>query len=286
MVTCCSRGETVDGGCDAMDAKRNVMCATLVPASDLDVCCHRHSSNTQLQRAVAAGRACVRACISSVVHPDRIGVSFNGGKDSVVMLELLIDEAGVDMVSKMRIFMIGEDDEFEEVRRYRESYLKSRLGDRDGLLTTVPPTTGGIRQGLAMLKAQYNLEAVFLGVRRDDPSAKYQKSSMEPTTSGWPELMRYSPTYEFLYHDVWQYCHDRGIAVCELYGKGYTSLGGKGTTKPNQALAVKDSDGNATQYRPAWLLEHASMERDGRQRAHATAPAAADASVSSGLPHL
>lgn len=235
-------------------------------------------------RALESARDVVAACFQRFPI-ESIGISFNGGKDSVVMMELLIAHAGADKVSKCHMFMFGEDDEFDDIRAFREGYLSHRLPS--AVLQTLPHHYG-IKGGLEVLRNEHGLEAVFIGTRKDDPSGKYQKTSMEPTTAGWPQLMRYCPVFDFCYHEVWMYLAMHQVPVCKLYGCGYTSLGRIALTVPNQALLIAPSAGEGdaagesgchnidpkrpptvARYLPAWMLPDGSRERDCRLAAAA-----------------
>ena len=57
-----------------------------------------------------------------------------------------------------------------------------------------------------------------------------------------------------------QFIRHLGIPYCELYDRGYTSLGGTTDTHPNPALRVEGG------FRPAYELEMDEEERLGRDR--------------------
>lgn len=57
-----------------------------------------------------------------------------------------------------------------------------------------------------------------------------------------------------------QFIRHLGVEYCELYDKGYTSLGGTTDTNPNPALAAA-----ASAYRPAYELMDDDEERLGRE---------------------
>ena len=59
-----------------------------------------------------------------------------------------------------------------------------------------------------------------------------------------------------------------GIPYCELYDKGYTSLGGTTDTHPNPALKAKQGTDERERevYRPAYELVEDEAERLGRDR--------------------
>lgn len=224
------------------------------------------------ERAMESARDVVVSCFDRF-PVEKIGVSFNGGKDSVVMLELLIAHAGLERLSGCHFFMFGEPDEFAEIYAFREWYLRQRIPTAE--LRTLPHHYG-IKSGLEMLRNEHGLEAVFIGTRKDDPSAQYQKTSVEPTTPGWPAMMRYCPVFEMCFHDVWWFLATRRVPVCRLYECGFTSLGRVDQTVPNPALLVTSEEQQPTsnngdpasvknrRYLPAWCLPDATRERDCR----------------------
>ena len=61
-----------------------------------------------------------------------------------------------------------------------------------------------------------------------------------------------------------QFLRHLQIPYCELYDRGYTSLGGTTDTHPNPKLQMKGPEG--IWYRPAYELEEDDEERLGRDR--------------------
>ena len=51
-----------------------------------------------------------------------------------------------------------------------------------------------------------------------------------------PSLLRYSPTLEWSYRDVWDFILCSGVPYCALYDKGYTVIGPRTSTVPNPCL--------------------------------------------------
>lgn len=202
---------------------------------------------------------------------EEVGVSFNGGKDSVVMLWLLHDAIGVDKLRALKLFMFAEADEFEEMVAFRDAVLASL-----GLTLRTMPQELGIKGGLQRLHDDDGVRAVFLGTRQDDPDGKYQKSSIEKCTAGWPNVVRYCPVFTWNYAQVWSYILRREVPFCSLYRDGYTSLGSKMSTRRNSHLAVVAGDAvSATSgaepslFRPAWELADGAFEREGRVKGKA-----------------
>ena len=60
---------------------------------------------------------------------------------------------------------------------------------------------------------------------------------------------------------MWAFLRRMDVEYCELYDRGFTSLGGTNDTVPNPRLRV---EGAESKYRPAWMLEDEGEERAGR----------------------
>ncbi|RNF04068.1 phosphoadenosine phosphosulfate reductase-like protein [Trypanosoma conorhini] len=186
--------------------------------------------------------------------PEEVGVAFNGGKDSVVMMDLLDCALGHAMLSKFCVFVLGSPgkEEFDELNAFREAYLADR-----GLTEAKTDRSQPMKDGLAQLKESRGISLVFMGTRSSDSA--HQKESVEPTTAGWPAMLRASPVFDWGYEDIWGYTLAYKLPFCDLYKKGYTSLGYRGATIPNSLLLRSDGT-----FRPAWELSDAVEERSGR----------------------
>ena len=102
------------------------------------------------------------------------------------------------------------------------------------------------------------MRGVVLGTREGDPNAPDQ-SLFCPSSDGWPPFMRVNPVLDWTYREVWDFLHTAGVPYSQLYDEGYTSLGSVENTERNPCLRQEDGS-----YRPAYFLEHGSMERFGR----------------------
>lgn len=202
----------------------------------------------------AESRKIVLDTFSKYDH-DKIGISFNGGKDSVAMVEFTRRTVGEDTFRECFVFVIDEDDEFDELICFRDQYIRDHF---DGV-RVVRVQAPDIRSGTWALTKQLRLDAALMGTRKSDPHGAYQKSATEPTTNGWPSMLRVCPIFYWSAADVWRYIHQEKLLYCELYEKGYTSLGKKSRTAPNDSL--RDENGN---YLPAWMLNDDNGERNGR----------------------
>ncbi|TPX48217.1 hypothetical protein SeMB42_g03079 [Synchytrium endobioticum] len=107
-----------------------------------------------------------------------------------------------------------------------------------------------------------SVQAILIGTRRTDPHAQNQVA-FDPTDNGWPNVMRVHPILDWEYVDIWTYLKLLHVDYCRLYDKGYTSLGGISNTMPNPALRKQEIP---DEYLPAYMLQDASQERNGRRQ--------------------
>ncbi|KAI6183462.1 MoCF-biosynth domain-containing protein [Aphelenchoides bicaudatus] len=186
---------------------------------------------------------------------DEIAVAFNGGKDCTALLHLLrtqIDKHyGPD--TKIQAFHILCGEEFPEMTDFiRESARLYKL--------ELHELNGPMKIGLEQLKNRRpHIKAIFMGSRHSDPNGRFMQSEREPTDRDWPRFERICPLLRWHYSDIWLVLRSLCVPYCSLYDKGYTSLGDRTQTLPNEALRQEDG-----RYLPAYRLKEESLERDGR----------------------
>ncbi|KAL6762532.1 MoaB/Mog domain-containing protein [Haematococcus lacustris] len=208
----------------------------------------------------------------ALYSPDRIAFSFNGGKDSTVLLHILLavmhDVNGPpcpgSTITKsylpptglggLRSFLFTTTNDFPEVLEF------VKAADTQYQLGLEYLSDPDFRRGLTTYLSSTGVQAVVLGTRSDDPNASGQ-AEWCPSSEGWPGFMRVNPIFHWTYHQVWTFLRAVGAPYCTLYDAGYTSLGARTNTCPNSALA--QSDGT---YLPAWQLSDGALEREGRGR--------------------
>lgn len=192
-------------------------------------------------------------------------LSFNGGKDCTVLLDLLIryinenpskfknDEKSSDL----RIIYIQSANPFEDVDNFVEE-CKTHYNVK------IQKESGNLKKILESV-CQQNLElkAVIMGSRRTDPYCG-DLEELQPTDSGWPPLLRVSPILDWNCADVWGYIKSENVPYCTLYDEGYTSLGDKTNTIKNPYLQVLNKEDGIVSYRPAFELLDDTKERAGR----------------------
>jgi FAD synthetase len=183
---------------------------------------------------------------------DSIPLSFNGGKDCCVLLHLLyIVLAKRGLFSQLKVLHFSHPKSFSEVNTFVATCVYVY-----GLnLETLPPLSHTVLQQQVDKLA---MKAIFMGTRSTDPRSSTLQD-FAPTDPGWPQIMRVNPILGWDYDDVWHFILALKVPYCELYDRGYTSIGAENDTLPNPEL--KQNDGS---YSPAFKLKDGTKERAGR----------------------
>lgn len=182
-------------------------------------------------------------------QPDQIAMSFNGGKDCLVMLIIIL--AVWPAPPHLSIY-IRTPNSFKEVDEFVEECAQKYHLE----LTTSEQPMRDALQGY--LDDNEEVRAIFVGIRRADPYAEHLQY-FQPTDHGWPKFMRIHPVIDWHYDDVWVFLRHLRVPYCCLYDHGYTSLGSVPTTIKNPSLI--NADGS---FRPAYELADNDKERIGR----------------------
>lgn len=192
--------------------------------------------------------------------PNEVFVSFNGGKDCTVVLDLLNqylkrnDSLQNCVISVLYIRLKNPFQEVEDfVEQCKQNYQVEMIEQE-----------GNIKPVLEIVcNERPQLKAVLMGLRRTDPYGRNMKT-MQQTDPGWPPLLRVNPILDWTCNDVWSYILEKKVPYCSLYDMGYTSLGETTNTKPNKHLRREDPVTGEVTYRPAYEMLDDALERDGR----------------------
>ncbi|KAL4704078.1 hypothetical protein ACJJTC_004424 [Scirpophaga incertulas] len=205
----------------------------------------------------------IRQCFKQFLL-DEVFLSFNGGKDCTVLLDLTFNvlqeiHTRREIQEKLKVVYIRTSKPFREI----EDFVKEIQGHYGISLRVVE---GEMKLTLEkLLERDSNLKACLMGTRRTDPYSE-DLTFMQKTDSNWPQVIRVSPLLNWSYQQIWGYLLCEKVPYCSLYDKGYTSIGGTDNTWPNPSLAYEDETGNIS-YHPAWKLTNAALERAGRTSA-------------------
>ncbi|KAL2222284.1 hypothetical protein M432DRAFT_216824 [Thermoascus aurantiacus ATCC 26904] len=204
-----------------------------------------------------------------------LSLSYNGGKDCLVLLVLFLASLHPLFKDKEK-----EEDKGEKVTSIPAIYALPphpfpaveafvRKSSRQYHLeltryTTDPPRTT-LRSAFASYLARNPaIRAIFVGTRRTDPHGA-TLSHFDRTDRGWPDFVRIHPVIDWRYAEIWAFIRHLGVEYCELYDQGYTSLGGTNDTHPNPRLRIDNPDeAGGRRYRPAYELTEDDEERLGR----------------------
>ncbi|XP_076889250.1 uncharacterized protein LOC143539952 isoform X2 [Bidens hawaiensis] len=204
---------------------------------------------------------------------EEVAFSFNGGKDSTVLLHLL--RAGYFLHQVEHGHSNGGVSDGEFAFPIRTIYFETpSVFPEINSFTYETAASYGVKldiiredfkSGLeALLKAKPT-RAIFLGVRIGDPTAVGQEQ-FSPSSAGWPPFMRVNPILDWSYRDVWAFLLTCKVQYCGLYDQGYTSIGSINDTVPNALLSIKGSAVEKQKFRPAYMLSDGRLERAGRSR--------------------
>ncbi|EEA24852.1 FAD synthetase, putative [Talaromyces marneffei ATCC 18224] len=195
-------------------------------------------------------------------RPQELSLSYNGGKDCLVLLVLILaclpsslpTDSGFPKTLQS-IFIIPYKS-FPEVYEFVQTSSKDYFLD---LTRYELPMRAALE---VYLKDRPNIKAIWIGTRRVDPNGGLLKH-FDPTDKDWPQFMRIHPVIDWHYAEIWAFIRHLGLDYCPLYDRGYTSLGGVNDTFPNPALAIP---GDQSKFRPAYKLKEDNEERLGRDR--------------------
>jgi len=192
---------------------------------------------------------------------EELSLSYNGGKDCLVLLILLLVSLSShpqQLPAALHTVYIVSPHPFAEVDEFVES---SSADYKLDLARYAMPMKEAFK---VYLEEHKNVKAILVGTRRTDPHGE-NLTHFDMTDQGWPSFMRVHPVIDWHYAEIWAFIRHLEIPYCPLYDRGYTSLGGTTDTHPNPAL--KEGGNSAAKektFRPAYELVEDDAERLGR----------------------
>lgn len=198
---------------------------------------------------------------------EEIAISYNGGKDCLVMLIILLatihKKFSSEVTSNSSKSLLPSDYKLDSI------YINSEIPFAE-LSSFIQSSTQHYNLNPIMIKDSLKngfehylndinpkIKTVIVGVRHSDPYGG-QLSYEQVTDHHWPKFLRIHPILHWNYVDIWDFLIGCNLDYCPIYDEGYTSLGGVNNTVPNPYL--KNDDGS---YKPAYMLD---IEADERER--------------------
>ena len=229
------------------------------------------TSDPSLHTAITSALDAIESSLHLFPHPGELCLSFNGGKDSTVVLYLLLavlHRRGISYASPPTpsplpriVYFSPSGTELTSAAPCPHSFpaVTAFMHACQGTHALPLEEHAGFKQGLSTLVSA-GVRGVLMGTRCGDPDAAQLRGPFAPTSLSWPPALRICPILDWSYGQVWAFLRGAGLPYCSLYDEGYTSLGSPGDSAVNPALA----GAGGAPPRPAWQLEDGRLERAGR----------------------
>ncbi|KAL4886651.1 hypothetical protein BJY04DRAFT_76076 [Aspergillus karnatakaensis] len=194
---------------------------------------------------------------------DQIALSYNGGKDCLVLLILFLaslnSQLPIDETKRSSIpaMYVAEEDPFSEMEDFVD--WSKKVYHLDLAKYTKSASTTLMSGFEDYLKKNPSVKAIFVGMRRTDPYGGNLRD-FSKTDHGWPDFMRVHPVLEWRYAEIWGFLRHLHLEYCSLYDQGYSSLGGLSNTRRNPTLRKNGTN----EFQPAHVLVDDAKERAGR----------------------
>nr|XP_036576796.1 FAD synthetase [Colletotrichum truncatum]XP_036580928.1 FAD synthetase [Colletotrichum truncatum]KAF6783617.1 FAD synthetase [Colletotrichum truncatum]KAF6789101.1 FAD synthetase [Colletotrichum truncatum] len=151
---------------------------------------------------------------------EQISLSYNGGKDCLVLLIMLLACLARRFPSSSQASNTngsngsnGSDNDTNFPKEFQAVYIVSKhpFAEVDDFVASsstlyhldVKRYAMSMKQGLeAYLGDRPSVKAIFVGTRRTDPHGE-KLTHFDPTDSGWPEFMRVHPVIDWHYAEIW-----------------------------------------------------------------------------------
>lgn len=164
--------------------------------------------------------------IKAFEPPEGYYVAFSGGKDSVVILDL-VKRAGVKFDAHYHITGIDPPELFYFVRDVHPEVERDRpkMTIWKLIVKNMQPPTRLSRYCCGYLKESFGGDrTVITGVRWGE-SVRRSKRKMTEACFRNQRRIYLHPIIDWSDNDVWNYIHQNNVAYCHLYDEGFKRLG-------------------------------------------------------------
>jgi phosphoadenosine phosphosulfate reductase len=179
--------------------------------------------------------------IKAFCPPEGYYVAFSGGKDSIVILDL-VKKAGVPFDAHYNITGVDPPelvrfirDNFREVKRHKPEITMWQL-----IVKKMMPPTRKIRYCCEYLKERGGSNRLVVTGVRWAESLRRSKRMMVETCFKDSKKHYIHPIVDWTDEDVWKYIKDNNVKYCSLYDEGFKRLGCIGCPMAGRTERLKE----------------------------------------------
>jgi phosphoadenosine phosphosulfate reductase len=148
------------------------------------------------------------------------GIFFKGGKETMVMLHMMREMYGD--LPNVHIFLDNGREQKELYKFIKKIEKKWKLNLKTYMFFSDEDKIGKVKYSI-----RYNrLKKVFIAIRRDEnPARANENYVVKKEEDTHREHLRIHPMLEFTEEDIWKYIKKHNVPYCNLYDKGWKSVG-------------------------------------------------------------
>jgi phosphoadenosine phosphosulfate reductase len=189
--------------------------------------------------------------IKTFCPPEGYHVAFSGGKDSVVVLDL-VKKSGVKFDAHYYLTSVDPPELVKFVKTFADVTIEKPKMTMWKLIPQkrMPPTRK-VAYCCEFLKEHNGADRIVLtGIRWEESKRRSKRSYVEPCLKGHKHYLH--PIIDWLSTDIWSYIKDNKLAYCSLYNEGYKRIGCVGCPKAGSRQMLKEFSRWPT-YKKAYL---------------------------------
>lgn len=185
---------------------------------------------------------------------EKIAFCFSGGKDSTILLDLVLSYIKFFQIkNRLEIYHIDTDYEFKEITDFIRKI--EELWNLNIIHIHSESKDKGIKEIF-----HKGIEKMFIANRAIDN----RKSHFSLHIHKRKHIEKICPLINWSFYDVWQYIDSLNVPYCKMYNEGYSSIGNRINSRPNEALY----DHKTSSYVHARYLLHWQEERKFHHRSN------------------